>query len=334
MNTSYVERKKEELQNLREAGFDVIVGLNFHDTLLWVHENYPDSYYVDQFGRRWTGINFDNDHSSDNGDANLVFNRRLRGLVESYTERVFSALGTDFWVVRAGGGRYGELTYPPASFRGKNNLYWANGENAQRSAAEAGIEGWRPGEPSPDGLARRILRWYLDSLAGFQNWQVRTVREAGYSGRILLLYPGWGIRPGQIGKAIVTDLDGSTSAEVNGKVHRGHDFARQARAIEDERVTVTTTWLDADASGDESRDPRLWSPVNYLSSLAESHLLDLKVYGENTGQGDEAAMALTIRQMRHHGLTGMGWYNQRELFSVRYATLAEYQRAIQSSQER
>jgi hypothetical protein len=131
VNISYVERKKKELQNLREAGFEVIVGLNVHDTPLWVHENYPDSYYVDQFGRRWTGTNLDSGRPSDNGDANLVFNRRLRSLVESYTERVFSELGTDFWAVRAGGGCYGELTYPPASFRGKNNLYLAYGDNAR-----------------------------------------------------------------------------------------------------------------------------------------------------------------------------------------------------------
>jgi hypothetical protein len=196
VDTSYVERKRKELQDLREAGFRVIVGLNFHDTPLWVHENYPDSYYVDQFGRRWTGTNFDNGRLSDNGDANLVFNRRLRGLVESYTESVFSELGTDFWAVRVGGGRYGEVQYPPASFRGKVNLYWAYDDNARRSAAEAGIEGWRPGDPSPDVETRRFLDWYLDSLVGFQNWQVQTVREAGYSGRILILYPGWGIRPG------------------------------------------------------------------------------------------------------------------------------------------
>jgi hypothetical protein len=333
VDTSYVEQKKEELRDLREAGFEVIVSLNFHDTPPWVHENYPHSYYVNQFGERWTGTNFSDGRLSDNGDANFVFNRRLRELIESYTEEVFSELGTDFWAVRLGGGRYGEVTYPPAEVGGMGNLYWAYDENAQRSAAEAGVEGWRPGGPSPDGQAGRFLSWYLDSLVGFQNWQVSVVRETGYSGRVMLLYGGRGIRPGEIEKATATNLGGSTPGEVNGVIQRGHDFARQVGAIEDHNVLVTTAWLDAPGSRDDDQDPSNWTPVKYLSYLTESNPANPGLYGENTGAGSREDMWIAASQMRRYGLLGMAWYNEEQLFSGRYANLAEYGRVIKTYQE-
>ena len=91
---------------------------------------------------------------------------------------------------------------------------------------------------------------------------------------------------------------------------------------------VTTTWLDADASRDGGADQRWWSPVKYLATLAQSHPLRLRVYGENTGQGQVAAMDLAGSQMRRYGLWGMAWYKESELLSGRYATLANYQSLI------
>lgn len=333
VNTSYVEHEKKELKNLQEAGFQVILSLGFHDTPPWVHENYPNSYYVNQSGERWTGDNFVNGVPRDNGDANLVFNQQLRGLVSSYAKDVFSEFGTDFYAVRLGGGRYGELTYPPARFGGKDNNYWAYDKNAQKSAAGAKVKGWRPGDPSPDGQAGRFLNWYLDSMVGYQKWQVSMVREAGYSGKIMMLYPGWGIRPGQVKLAAASNLDGSTPAETNGEIQSGHDFARQVAAIKEGNVLVTTTWLDANASKDDGEDPRYWSPVKYLSSLADANPVHPGLYGENTGDGSLEDMRLSAHQMRRYGLVGMAWYKESQLLSGRYATLAGYERIIEASQE-
>jgi hypothetical protein len=324
---SYVQRKKRELESLHEEGFEVILSLGYHDTPPWVHENYEDTYYVNQLGERYTGTD-----PLDNGDANLVFNPELRGLVGSYMEEVFSEFGDDFYAVRLGGGRYGELTYPPASYEGESNMYWAYDANAQESVARAGAGNWRPRDASANGEAGRFLGWYLDSLVEYQNWQVSTLRE-GYDGRIMMLYPSWGIRPGQAEAAVEANLDGSTSAEQNGEVQRGLDFERQVRAIEDEDVLVTTTWLDADASGDARADPRYWSPAKYLSSLADDHPLRLRAYGENTGRGDREAMELSASQMRRYGFLGMAWYNEEQLFSGRYATPRDYERVIDISQQ-
>jgi hypothetical protein len=330
---AYLQRKKEEIEQLREAGFEIILSLGFHDTPPWVHENYEDTYYINQLGERYTGDTFANGTPIDNGDANLVFNEELRSLVESYMEDVFSECGTNFYAVRLGGGRYGELTYPPADYEDQSNLYWAYDKNAQNSASGAAVSGWRPGNPSVNAEAKRFLNWYLSALVDYQNWQVRSLRNADYAGRAMMLYPSWGIRPGQVKEAVVTNLDGSTPAERNGEIQRGLAFAQQVRSITDERVVITTTWLDADASGDADENRRYWSPVKYLADLADEHPSSIELYGENTGEGDRAAMELSASQMRRYGLTGMAWYREEELFSGRYANLQDYEWIIKTSQE-
>lgn len=331
-DTAYVQRKKDELAKLRDAGFEVILSLGYHDTPPWLHQNYQNSHYVDQFGQRYTGDTFPGGTPTDNGDANLVFNPQLRALVESYMEDVFSELGTDFYAVRLGGGRYGELTYPPASFGSEENLYWAYDENAK---AENPAAGWKPGDPSHDGSAEEFLEWYLNSLVDYQNWQISTLRGAGYSGRVMMLYPSWGIRPGQLETAVSANLDGTTSAEKNGEVQRGYDFARQVGAISDPEVVVTTTWLEPNhfPAGDYGQDQLYWSPVHYLASLTRAHPLSLELYGENGGRDDRVAMELSAERMERYGLLGMAWYREEELFSGQYATLEDYRNVIQTLQQ-
>jgi hypothetical protein len=304
-------------------GFSIILSLGYHDTPTWLHDSYPDSHYLNQFGEPYIG------DSMDSGDANLVFNPQLRALVEYYFQQVFADLGTDFIAVRVGGGRYGELTYPPADYGGRTNNYWSFDANARRSMPTSG---WVPGQSSPNGEATRFVNWYLDSLVDYQNWQISTLRRY-FDGDLMVLYPSWGIRPGQLTAAIATNLDGSSPAERNGEVQRGFDFERQVKALTDPRAVVTTTWLDANAAdlaypGDVSLEPQRWSPVKYLASLANAHTPPLQVFGENTGWGDVRAMERTAAQMYDCNLIGMLWFREEQLFSGQYATLDDYQRVI------
>ena len=315
---AYIERKRAELGQLRQAGFAVILNLGLHDTPKWVHENYNDSYYVNQFGTPYRG------DTLDSGDANVIFNPTVRTLVAAYIQNVFADFGTDYAAVRLGGGRYGELTYPPAKFGSTQNAYWAFDRNA---LTQSPTPHWRPGQPSPADEVSRFLTWYLDTLVQFQQWQIMTVRKS-YSGPLMLLYPSWGIRPGQIEEAIAVNLDGSSEAEHHGEIQRGLDFARQIVAINDPNVIITTTWLDANASADDDADPRYWSPVKYLASLTQSHSPVLKLFGENTGRGQVVEMERSALQMERYGLLGMAWYREEELFSGQYATLADYERII------
>jgi hypothetical protein len=144
----------------------------------------------------------------------------------------------------------------------------------------------------------------------------------------MLLLPSWGIRPTQVAAAINGNLRGSTSAEANGEIQRGYDFARQVRAISDPGLVLTTTWLDADGSRDSGSDERYWSPIHYLAHLAASHPLHLATYGENAGQGSASTLRFVDQQARAYGLLGFAWANEAELFSGHYATLADYAAVI------
>jgi hypothetical protein len=149
----------------------------------------------------------------------------------------------------------------------------------------------------------------------------------------MMLYPSWGIRPGQIDEALKTNLNGTTSAEKNGEIQRGYDFARQVKAISDPKVVLTTTWLEANpsATSDIQYDPSYWSPVHYLYSLAKANPYQLKLFGENGGRDGMKAMELSAYRMRRYGLLGMCWYNDEQLFSNRYATLKDYKWVIAGS---
>lgn len=320
-NTTYVASKQMEFAQLRDAGFSLILDVGLQNTPRWLHQSYPNSYYVDQFGETYTG----DPSQPDQGDANLVFNPVIRNLAADYLRRIFADFGTSFAAVRLGGGNRGELTYPPATNGANGNLYWAFDANARIGLP---TPNWRPGQPQSSGEAATFLNWYLSSLVWFQDWQISTVRQ-WYSGPIMMLYPGWGIRPGQVDQAVADDLDGGSSAEVNGEIQGGRDFARLIGSLNDPHTIVTTTWLDADVGQqDNGSDPRNWSPVHYLSTLANP--LGLSMYGENTGQGTPSNLALSFSQRQRYSLIGLDWYNEAELLSGQYASLSQFAQAIAS----
>lgn len=316
----YVRRKRAEFARARRAGFDLILSLGYHDAPPWVHD-LPHSRYVDQDGRRYGAR-----HLRDAGDANAVFNPAIRRLIEDFVRRAARDFGRDFMAVRAGGGRYGELTYPPAPEGKGGNRYWAFDRNAARRNP---VPGWRPGTPAPGGEAARFLHWYLDELAGYGAWQARLLRRH-FRRDVMLLLPGWGIRPRQVEAAIAGDLAGRTSAERNQEIQSGRDFARQIARIRDPRVIVTTTWLEAPVAqaADEAADQRGWSPVHYLAHLAASQVRPLRTFGENGGRDSAAVMRLAAERARRHGLMGLAWFRESELLEGRHASLEDYARVI------
>jgi hypothetical protein len=174
---------------------------------------------------------------------------------------------------------------------------------------------------SPHGEARAFASWYMDRLAGYAAWQAKTVR-ASYGGRLMVLFPSFGVRPGQLDRAIAGNLSGATSAEKNGETQRGYDVSRQVGALNAlTGIVLTTTWLDCPFGSDTSTSQVDWRPVHYLAYLAGQH--GMAVYGENTGAGSSSVMSFTASQARTYGLLGMAWFNERELLGGTYATLAD-----------
>ena len=243
---------------------------------------------------------------------------------QRYLTQMLNDLGTRIDLLRIGGGHWGELTYPSMRYGGHENCYWA----FDREAMQTDPAGhWHPAAPSPHDEAHLFIDWYLDRLAEFQNWQIGVVRHS-FAKPIIILYPSWGIRPGQLKLAIEGNLSGGTSAEKNGEVPRGFDFARQIRDLADDKVIVSSTWLDADGSADDGTDQTRWSPVHYLAKLVRTTHPSLRLFGENTGRGSPATMGFTAAQAHRFGLCGFAWFSQQELDQPHLATLRDYRNIV------
>ncbi len=329
-DATYIQQQRDRLAGMRAAGFAPVLDLGLQYPPAWLF-SLPDSRFVNQYGDAY------GDGPGTNG-ANAIFNQAVRDRQARYIARVLRDLGRDFYAIRVGGGSYGEVGYPHPVFGGHDNGYWAYDRIAQGTApglpigmTTAPIPGWYPGMVGTNHLAAAtFVDWYLASLQHYHDWQIATVRRL-YAGRIAVLYPSWGLRPGQLDEAIADDLGGMTSAEINGEVQRGFDFARLVGAINDPNVLVYTTWLDADDSGDTGADRRNWSPVRYLAALADANAVHPRLWGENTGRGDLSAMQRSFRQMRSYNLLGLLWAFEPELHGGGHASLSEYAALIEQA---
>lgn len=327
-DAAYVQSVKSSIAAYRAKGMAVVLSLGVQYPPDWLLQ-LPHARFVNQYGDRYVvaepGKNI----------GNLVFNQALRDRYEAYMRRVFGDLGTDFSAVRLGGGWYDELNYPEPGFGGRSNAYWAFDDisSGRASGLAAGqsvnpVPGWTPGVASPDhAKARQFADWYMDSLKNYHDWQIATARKY-YPGNLTMMYPSWGVRPGQLDQAVTGDLAGSTPAERNGEVQRGFDFARYIAGIRDPKVIVYTTWLDAPFGSDDSADEAQWRPVHWLSSLAQRHPLRLRTWGENTGGADHAVMQFTFDQAAKYGLMGVMWAFEPQLYDGRHATIDQLQAQI------
>jgi hypothetical protein len=325
----YVASLRDKAEALRGVGVQPVLDLGMQYPPAWLFD-LPQSRFVNQYGDAYDLA------EPGKQRVNAVFNQAIRDRQAAYVARVFADLGQDFVAVRLGWGYYGELNLPQHKFAGHLNCYWAFDDLAQGKAhglpptiPPCPEPGWLPGTHGDHRLAARFIAWYCDALRDWQDWQIATVRQS-YPGRLAILYPSWGLRPGDLAAAVAHDLDGSTSPEINGEVQRGFDFARLVDAIHDAKAVVYTTWIDANPPGtnDAGNNPQRWSPARYLASLADAHPLRLSKWGENTGRGDLAAMELSIRRMRDNGMLGLMWAFEPELFDGKHATLDDFARLI------
>ncbi len=325
---TYVKELRAQAAAFRRTGLALTLELGVQYPPRWLLDM-ADARYRNQFGDEFV------DPSPGMNIANSVFNAAVRERQARYMESVFRELGTDWFAVRLGGGWYGELNYPSASFGGRKNLYWAFDDLAQgkREGLPAGmaacpVPGWRPGEASPE-KARLFIEWYLESLRHYHDWQIDMARRH-YDGPLMMLYPSWGIRPGQIDAAIATHLAGTSPAERNGEISRGFDFARFIGGIRDPRVWVQGTWIDSEPSwsDENSADPARWSPIHYLASLARAHDPPLKVSAENTGGGGMAALALSAERARAFKIDALYWAFAPDLFDGKAPVLEDLRAAF------
>jgi hypothetical protein len=276
LDAGYLAGKVKQITDLRAEGFHITLNAGIQDAPDWLLEK-PGARFVNQFGSSYT----------DSPVPNLVYGTEYRPVAESYLARLLQKLGAGISLIRAGGGPQGELGYPWLRGPGDQvmNYYWAFDKNAERVNP---VPGWRPGSASPNGEARKFLNWYLDALVDYQNWQVRALRAAGYRNAVAVLYPSSGIRPGDAERAIADNLGGTSSAEQNGEIQRGYDFARQIRALSHDGTVVYGTWGE---NGEV---------IDYLVQLAT--LTGHPVMAENSGGNTQAELDRALRHAAERGL--------------------------------
>lgn len=339
VDDAVVRRVADQARAYRKLGYRLQLDLGIQYPPGWLFD-LPHARYRNQFGVEY--------RSAEPGRrmANFVFNQALRDRLAVHMENVFTRLGTDWDWVRLGGGLYGEVNFPLHRHEGKSNCYWAFDALAQ--GREAGladglkpcpVPGWLPGEASPGNRsARQFLDWYHGCLQNYHDWQIAAVRR-WYAGDLCMLYGSWGIRPGWNEAAIRTHLDGSSPAEKNGEIQTGYDWARLIGGLRDRRVIVYCTWLDAPPKDcdDVGRNPERWSPARWLSSLADTHPLKLRKWGENTGTGTgtRAAMATTFARIEQNTMMGVLWAFEPDLFAEPHrrglATAADFAEFIREN---
>lgn len=300
----YFREVRREAREYRRAGFRVVLNFGLHHAPEWLLDK-PDMRFVNQYGDTYT--------ASD--EPNLIFAKRYRKFGERYIRNVFNRLGTRFIAVRVGGGHWGELQYPQVfgSDGRLKNYYWAFDDSADRKNP---VPRWRPGDPSPNNEARKFINWYLGALTNYQNWQIRTVRKY-YPGTIAVLYASWGLRKGDLKEAIGTNLDGSSSPEVNGEVQRGYAHARHIRAVRVRNVAAWGTWADKAGT------------ISWLAPIADRNGL-LKM-GENSGGDDESKMDVATDAARDYGLSLFVWVRANEAYCHcnGYASINDYEDEIE-----
>jgi len=155
-DTAYINLMKQSLADLKAQGWYVQLVPGYHYVPDWVFTNYPNMYYVNQYGEAY---NPDPATMGSFRVINAPFNPQARTLIAGYIARIFQDFNAaDFDSVRVGGGVQGELRYPPPDWNGHANSYWAfdsHAQNPSESGIPTGVVGWRPGVDANPGSTGR-----------------------------------------------------------------------------------------------------------------------------------------------------------------------------------
>jgi hypothetical protein len=293
-----VDRLRAAYREFREAGLRVILSPGLQYPPGWVFEVDPDTRFVDQFGRAWHG-----GPGEDVADA--VWNPHVRAAQHEYLGRLGAAVhDLVFEAVRAGGLLDGELRLPDGGVSGRS--MWGFGTWAARANPAAG---WLPGQPGRDRAAV-FIRWYLDSLVGYQGFIVAEIQRAFPDAPIHVLYPNVGLRPGQVEEAVAGALGGHSVAERNGNLAQGLDWAAQIAALPKRGVVAHLTDLDRPGTGTTAETE---APIAYLSALAGT--AGIPVSGENQGRNGVEVLDRCFRYARQYRLTALLWMSEAGLYS-------------------
>lgn len=203
-NTDYINQKRAEILAYQQAGFDVIIRINFFPVPSWYSSAYPQARFKNQYDVEWNPETFGMDQGEIDTSAVSIWNNAVtnpyHSQFDAYLSQIFTEFGTNFWAIYLSAGQYGEVLYPILSagdsrgedFLGNTNCYWAWDANARVSLAATyavdprltDIQNFKPGLPGgKDPYAGERLvnggfedTYYLDLLGVGQpravaNWR-------------------------------------------------------------------------------------------------------------------------------------------------------------------
>jgi hypothetical protein len=298
LDPAYVDGLRTKIRQEEQHGLQVVLSPGLQYTPAWVFDLDGSTRFVNQFGTVW--------HGPDGADvADAVWDRRVRQAQSTYLSLLAAGLdGVPLAGIRAGGLVYGELRYPDATTA---NSYWAFSGAAHASSP---VPDWRPGQAGRS-QTQAFVSWYLASLVDYERFIVGSEQAAFPGLAVDVLFPAWGIRPGEIDEAVAGGLEETSAAERNGSLQEGLDWQSQVKAL----PAGTTVYLtDVDTPG-RGADPSLVAPVDYLAGLAKQR--GLPIAGENSGGNAPADLTRCVSLARRLHLTQLFWFNEADFFGGR-----------------
>jgi hypothetical protein len=311
LNMNYLNHLRVVARDFKSAGLGVTLDPGLQYPPKWVFELSGGTRFVNQYGDAYYAVPATGEDVPD-----AVFNVAVRMAQREYLAELGRVFGRDaFYAVRVGGLLTGELRFPAGLYRGHPDSWWAFSPSAQ---AESPVPGYRPrlsrSDPHADSL---FLGFYLASMARYQDFLANAVRNS-FSGAREFMYPSFGVRPGDVTRALASRL--SPSVARMSELYQGVDFASlvprlpmyEAVDRSSGPAVAYTTWLDGPSFGPDADQE---SPVAYLAGLARQ--VGIPVAGENTqsSREDPVAMKLCATRAMRYGLIGVMWFNEQALFA-------------------
>jgi hypothetical protein len=297
LNASYMAQIQARITAARTAGLKVILDPGLHFPPEWVFALPGGTRFVNQYGNVFTGPEADG-----NDVANAVTNGNVRAAEGTYLSLLGAQIKAGSIIaIRQGGGPLGELRYPKGSYDGHTNSYWAYDASTQ-AALPSSVRGWTPGTGTT-AQAQAFLDAYngmLDTYGIWLNGQLHT----DFNTTELVMLPGWGERPGGGAGEVASRL-----TQHKDEFNEGLDWANLLPRLPDASHSVAyTTYLDA-----QTVLPTipLEDPSDYLAYLVAG--TPIKLGGENTGNGNYAAMQACLSRARSLGFVMVNWQNEGQL---------------------
>ena len=228
--------------------------------------------------------------------------------VQDFITKVWNALSptskTQIETIRTGFGYYGETQFPPVG-GGPEYQFWGFSDAAKGTGLAAdqtanprpSLKPFSSGSSDSDNIA--FTNWYRNSAATRMRGLTQLYRNLGWTGKIHVLHPSWGVRSNWT-------MGNAGWQEQNAQ---GVDWFHQMTNYTDDNVWPWSTHVAADDYA-LSVTPGDWAPWRYLADCAMRAGRYQYLWGENTGGENNSAMEDMFEEgaMAKH-YKGLFWLN-------------------------